>query len=202
MESFFHKNKEVAFSSVTGIVLGGQEKRSETHVSSSGGGGYVGKNGGHVSAAQVHSTVTTKHEFWIELEDGTEKAVQLSGCDIPLKEGHKITLVSVNKSKRNREFYTFLVNHNTKSSNVIMSGEFINAVFSIAPVRRVISFILIMVAGFGTTIYTDEAWLGILVGIGAYVALMGYYGHKEHSMNQLIDAYLERLSTEIIKSGG
>jgi hypothetical protein len=26
----------------------------------------------------------------LKLEDGTEKPIQLSGCDIPLKEGHKI----------------------------------------------------------------------------------------------------------------
>jgi hypothetical protein len=61
MKSFNYKNKELTFSCITGVVQGGQEKRSETHVSSSGGGGYVGKHGGHVGAPEVRSTVTTKH---------------------------------------------------------------------------------------------------------------------------------------------
>ena len=61
MESFKHKDKEVEFYTITGEVLS-QQKSSETHVTSSGGGGYIGKQGGHISAPQIKTTVINKHE--------------------------------------------------------------------------------------------------------------------------------------------
>ncbi|NVK25944.1 MAG: hypothetical protein HWE10_13540 [Gammaproteobacteria bacterium] len=111
MENFKHKNKDIEFWSETGEILG-QNKYSETHVSSSGGGGYVGKHGGHVSAPQVHSTTVTNHEFWIKKEDGSEKSVQLAGHDIPLREGQKITLISAGVKGKDSGYFSVLVNHN------------------------------------------------------------------------------------------
>lgn len=67
MENFKHRNKEIEFWSVTGEIMA-QNKYSETHVSSSGGGGYIGAHGGHIRAPSVHSTTVTNHEFWIKTE--------------------------------------------------------------------------------------------------------------------------------------
>jgi len=199
MESFIYKNKEVSFSSVTGIVLGGQEKRSETHVSSSGGGGYVGKHGGHVSAPTIHSSVTTKHEFWIKLEDGTEKPIQLSGCDIPLKEGHKITLVSVNKSKRNYEFYTFLVNHNSKETYDIKTGDVINATFRFANVYPFTSVFLGVLTGIGASV-VDQSWgpVGFFSFLMVVVFLITYSVNKQKEVIALINEHLAGLSKAVL----
>ena len=112
MDSFKHKNKEIEFWQVTGEVLG-QNKYSETHVSSSGGGGHVTQHGGHVSAPKVHSTTVTNHEFWIKTDDGTEESVQLSGYDIPLREGQRITLISAGVKGYDSGYFSILVNHNT-----------------------------------------------------------------------------------------
>ena len=125
MEDFQYKNKEVKFWRVTGEVLG-QNKYSKTHVSSSGGGGYVGKGGGHVSAPKVHSTTVTHHEFWIKEEDGSEKSVKLSGHDIPLREGQKITLISAGIKGKDSGFYSVLVNHNAKKHWFINSAGDLN----------------------------------------------------------------------------
>ncbi|MFQ2209979.1 hypothetical protein ACK31V_04610 [Aeromonas caviae] len=111
MENFKHRNKEIEFWSVTGEIMA-QNKFSETHVSSSGGGGYVGTHGGHISAPSVHSTTVTNHEFWIKTEDGSEESVQLAGCDIPLREGQKITLISAGVKGKGEGYYSVLVNHN------------------------------------------------------------------------------------------
>ncbi len=100
MESFKHGKKEVAFYTVTGEVLG-NDKYSETHVSSSGGGGYVGQYGGHISAPQVSSRTTTNQEIWIKTESGSEKSIQLKGYDIPMRPGHKITVISAGNKDAN-----------------------------------------------------------------------------------------------------
>lgn len=125
MENFKHKNKEIEFWSVTGEILG-QNKYSETHVSSSGGGGYVGKHGGHVSAPQVHSTTVTNHEFWIKKEDGSEKSVQLAGHDIPLREGQKITLISAGVKGKDSGYFSVLVNHNANKHWFINKADSLN----------------------------------------------------------------------------
>lgn len=125
MENFKYRNKEVEFSEVTGEVLG-QNKYSETHVSSSGGGGYVGQHGGHVSAPQVRSTAITNHEFWIKTDDGAEKSVQLSGCDIPLREGHKITLITAGLKGKKSSYHSILVNHNAKKHWFIKEAQELN----------------------------------------------------------------------------
>mgnify|MGYP000277111991 CR=1 FL=1 len=125
MENFKHRNKEIEFWSVTGEVLD-QNKYSETHVSSSGGGGYVGKHGGHVSAPSVHSTTVTNHEFWIKKEDGSEKSVQLAGHDIPLRGGQKITLISAGIKGKDSGYFSVLVNHNANQHWFINKASSLN----------------------------------------------------------------------------
>ncbi|MBO0399812.1 hypothetical protein ACK36F_07690 [Aeromonas veronii] len=129
MEDFTHCGKEVEFWQVTGEVLG-SNKYSETHVSvsSSGGGGYVGPNGGHVSAPSVHSTSSTitNHEFWIKTEDGLEKDIKLRGVDVPLRPGQKITLISAKRKGADNGWYSILVNHSAGKHWFINSAEELN----------------------------------------------------------------------------
>ena len=201
MKSLFHKNTEIAFSSVTGTVLDGQEKRSETHISSSGGGGYVGQSGGRVSAPTIHSSVTTKHEFWIELENGTEKAIQLSGCDIPLKTGHKITLVSVDKSKKSEKFYTFLVNHNTKETYEMVLGDQINDLYRLDQSSlpdKLIPFILSWTC-LGLIVLTSL--FGALVGSIGIVVMIAVLMKKKKRMENLINQHLLELSEVVLEKG-
>ncbi|MDI1299550.1 hypothetical protein [Methylotenera sp.] len=120
MENFtWHDGKTFEFWTKTGEVLS-TNKVSETHVSSSGGGGHVDPQyGGHVAAAQVSSTVTINHEFWIKEEDGTERAVQLYDNDIPLKVGQKITLIAGKLLGAEKGYYVVLYNHNAKKHWII-----------------------------------------------------------------------------------
>ncbi|WP_165313155.1 hypothetical protein [Vibrio ziniensis] len=130
MENFKHRNKEIKFWSVTGEILG-QNKYSETHVSSSGGGGYVGQHGGHVSAPTVHSTTVTNHEFWIKKEDGSEKSIQLAGHDIPLREGQKITLISAGIKGKDSGYFSVLVNHNANQHWFVNKADSLNKLLKI-----------------------------------------------------------------------
>lgn len=60
---------------------------SETRVSSSGGGGYVGKHGGHVAAPTVTSHVTHHREFFLQ-DEGQEKAFHLQDVKFAARPGH------------------------------------------------------------------------------------------------------------------
>lgn len=113
MEDFSFGRKQIKFWQETGEVIGNQ-KYSETYVSSSGGGGYVGNAGGYVNAPSVSSTAVTNHDFWIRTEEGEEKAIQLKHVDVPLRVGQKITLIAVAEKKSDEGWFTVLVNHNAK----------------------------------------------------------------------------------------
>lgn len=133
MKLFSHRGKHVEFWTITGEVLG-SDKYSETHVTSSGGGGhvsgYVGPNGGTVSGRvdtpMVSSRSVTNHDFWIKTDNGQEKDIQLRGVDIPLRVGQKITLVSAGLKGRNKRWYAMLVNHNAGKRWIINRPEELN----------------------------------------------------------------------------
>jgi hypothetical protein len=124
MESFKYRKKEIVFYKVAGEVLG-NDKYSETHVSSSGGGGYVGQYGGHVSAPQVSSITTTNQEIWIKTESGSEESIQLKGYDIPMRSGHKISVILAG-NKDAGSYYTVIVNHSTGKHWLLHNADGLN----------------------------------------------------------------------------
>ena len=122
LESFKHNNKEIVFWEITGEVMS-SNKHSETQVWSSGGGGYVGPQGGQVAAPTVQSRAITNHEFWLKTTDGKEKSIQLSDVDIPLREGQKITLICASEKGVDSGKYAVLINHNAEKHWYIRSCD-------------------------------------------------------------------------------
>jgi hypothetical protein len=122
LDSFKAGKEDIRFWSFTGEVIS-QNKYSETHVWSSGGGGHLGPRGGHVAAAQTHSSVTTKQEFWLKLDDGTEKSVQLGGYDIPLRESQKISILMAQTETSESAYYAALINHTSSKTHTILSAD-------------------------------------------------------------------------------
>ena len=89
MEPFVYGGKEVQFFSITGRIAG-SSKSTETHVS--GGGSYV--SGGQTRVRPVTTTVVNKQEFFIQLDDGREVPYQLSHSNIPVRDGHIVSMIS------------------------------------------------------------------------------------------------------------
>ncbi len=204
MESFKHKNKEIVFWSKTGEVIS-QNKYSETHVSSSGGGGSVGPNGGYVSAPTVHSRIVTKHEFWIRKEDGSEESIQLSNCDVPLREGHKITLILAGYKGGNHGYYTVLVNHSANKHWFLENAASLNNrllkidVLSAKSFQTV--FVLFIIAiGIGTLIKSPEvtSFLFLLVFGYAMYRLMNRL-NRVPKMTKDLNRHLESLAQAVYK---
>jgi len=117
--------KPIKFERVSGTVLD-HERNSETHVSSYGGGGYVGSYGGHVSAAQVESHVTTTDDFWIEDEHGNETHITLINKNVPLRVGQKISIYNMSWSGATTGGRILLINHSDGNIYKLMDSSAID----------------------------------------------------------------------------
>ncbi|MBI3285315.1 MAG: hypothetical protein HYZ65_10780 [Burkholderiales bacterium] len=206
MENFSHRNKVVQFWHVTGEVIG-SNKYSETHVSSSGGGGYVGKHGGHVSAPQIHSTVVTNHEFWIKTPDGKEKDIKLAGVNIPLRVGQKITLISVGRKAAGSGWYAILVNHSAGKHWFINSVNDLNKLLKLelatgksilfaALIVACIAWVTAPNAGFGRN--WDHASWGLAFGTaGVFIVYRLILKMTRVSkLRKSLGSYLEKMAQE------
>lgn len=173
MQEFKHRGKTIEFKSLTGVVLE-SDKRSETKISASGGGGHIGPNGGSISNVSISSSTTTLHEFWIRTEDGSERDVQLKGVDIPLRAGQKITLISAGKKGDTKTWYATLINHNANKRWSVHTSDELNKfmkleVFSYLPLALAIPIYLI------TIIVTNSESAGRWAAGGF---LVYWYGNK------------------------
>lgn len=91
---------KVVFQISTGQVAG-SAKRSETHTSGGGGGGYIGTNAfgdvhGHISSVSISSYSVEKLEFWLKCAGEPDQPVSLtapSGRMIPVMDGQTVTLI-------------------------------------------------------------------------------------------------------------
>jgi hypothetical protein len=201
MEDFSHRGKNVKFWSVTGEVIG-TNKYSETHVSSSGGGGYVGQYGGHVSAPTIHSSTITNHEFWIKTEDGYEKDIKLRGVDIPLRAGQKITLISAGMKGEDTGWHCIFINHSAGKHWFINNEKGLNRKLELEVVtgKSVIFAIIIFVAMAWVSLTVTEDADSLLLAFvitGIFIAyrifVKCFYTSK---LNKSLKAYLEKLAQE------
>lgn len=97
-----------------------RQRWSETHISSSGGGGYLDKGSGVVRAAQVHSHVEDRAEYWVRLDDGIEVDLQVSG-DLRCRPGQQLTLISAIPKGIERGPFLLAYNHQTREFSQIHS---------------------------------------------------------------------------------
>ncbi len=99
-ETFSFEDKKIEFDEITGTVLN-QNKFSETHISS---------RGNVNSVTSVSSNVLTRHEVWLKNEHGQEASVDLSGSDVPIRDGQNITVLHL-KTESQGAAPLLLVNH-------------------------------------------------------------------------------------------
>lgn len=98
--------------SVTAEVVTDPNIWSETHVHSTGGGGFVHPTyGGHVSAPQVHSTVKERQSYFVKTEQGKE--IELRDA-VTARKGHNIRMIY---GKREQEETRMVATENDTTSN-------------------------------------------------------------------------------------
>ena len=110
VSDFMWRDRALQSWTTSGTVLS-TEKRTETHIHSTPGHLSQGPHFTSYTSGSVSSSNTVKHEFWIRLDDGVEQAIKLSGRDIPLREGQRITLMSVKSNTAKTGILAGVVNH-------------------------------------------------------------------------------------------
>lgn len=203
LEDFQAGNTTLKFSVATGIVMD-NKKWSETHVSGGGGGrGTVIAGQVNMPRVEITSRTSTQQEFWIR-EDGTgqELPFRLSGADVPLRSGQRISVVSVSAMRsgeavgQGRSINVLLVNHDAGHLSKLMRSEAI-----------MYSFVL------NSTVF---AYLGVTAVaaalVGAYSLLVGsgvwfvpcavvvalYVGqHRKFRAHKALSVHLEELGQAV-----
>lgn len=195
MENFKWDDKEFEFAKLTGEVFS-NNKFSETHVSSSGGGGHVDPQyGGHVAAAQVSSTVTTVHEFWIKDDKGEEHPVNLRGHDIPLALGQKITLISSGLVGAPQHHYVLIYNHNAKKYWALQKAIGLHAAYSEQSVMKFLIKILIAIAIYIILLNITGGYVTWAMHIWLVYYCIRFYMHR-NKMEKALDAHIEKIAQD------
>jgi len=139
-EGFRHFHHELRFFALTGQVLDTQ-KRANTHLSAShshsaSNGGYIyggyGSMGGNAhSSMRISSYVTTEHEFWIRLGDGSEACFGFADSSIQMRTGQWLTMVFVRPVESTDGLLCAIYNHASKSYQGVMPPTAINSRFGL-----------------------------------------------------------------------
>lgn len=107
MQPFEYKGRRIEFRPVAGHVTG-SHKHAETHVYGGGGGGSQGNS----APVTISSSTVTKQEFFLKRVDNQpEIAIQLSGLDIPIRDGQAVTMVLGELEGKGEGYWIRLVNH-------------------------------------------------------------------------------------------
>ncbi len=83
----------VSFGGFTGRTRG-VRRWSDSYVHAASTGGQMIGSAYSQNAMQVHTMVTHKMEFFVTDDTGRQHPVQVSGCDIPLADGQRVTVVT------------------------------------------------------------------------------------------------------------
>ncbi|WP_278402067.1 hypothetical protein [Stutzerimonas kunmingensis] len=139
-EGFRHFHHELRFFALTGQVLDTQ-KRANTHLSAShshsaSNGGYIyggyGSMGGNAhSSMRISSYVTTEHEFWIRLGDGSEACFGFADSSIQMRTGQWLTMVFVRPMESTDGLLCAIYNHASNSYQGVMPPTAINSRFGL-----------------------------------------------------------------------
>ncbi|MFU2328929.1 hypothetical protein [Pseudomonas sp. NFX98] len=189
MHTFTHGDKTIAFTVLSGEVVG-SEKLSETRVTTTG--GPVSGNSGEEKPLRVSSVSIINHEFWIKTADGIEHDVKLRGVDIPLRTGQQISLISALKKDGN-PLHVLLHNHTAAKRWELRDGKMLGTELELWPFnwKTLLIVLGLCVAGFAT------AGLGLLAA-AAYLCYALYQGSQRKKMLASdLDAYLEKLKNEV-----
>ena len=181
------RERRFTFRQVAGEVIGNR-KWSETHVTSSGGGGFVGAYGGVITAPSIQSRTVTRSEIWIRDEAGQERPLQLAGLDIPVREGHRIAVVwAVPDGKDSGEIV--LICNQTSGQSIANHKAMVGMSTRAGCLGQAIGLVAILSLVF-TLMAANPIAAAICIASGYYVSTIW----KKHKADMdLIRAHIDRL---------
>jgi hypothetical protein len=127
----------------TGVVME-LRTRTETRVTSSGGGGAIYQATGFVSGTRVSSHVTHHVELFVRDSDGNERSVRLTNVDLPVRNGSRVSTVLGIYEGHNHGYSVGIYNHDTRVWTPFDDGG-----RRLAPEPPVVKPLLLGAGGFG-----------------------------------------------------
>ena len=91
------------------------EKQLTTHVSGSGGGGYINNGYGSISNITINSQTVANDYLTLECVDGTTKSIKLINFDLITNSSDSLILISMKDKISNEIEYVAVYNDNNKS---------------------------------------------------------------------------------------
>lgn len=184
----------IEFQAFSGEVIT-DRKWSETHVHSSGGGGYLGSHGGYIRPPSISSTVVTRSQFWLRDNAGREISVSGSDLDFEVRPGHRVTAVCGYTEASERGTYVFLLNHDTGLHVRLRSG-IVSLIRALPKERKgclmavaALGAILLISAVFGSA----ALWLIPVAGVG-YLFKEGSRMKAEYGA---FDAHIQQIGARL-----
>ena len=190
MHTFTHGDKTIAFTVLSGEVVG-SEKLSETRVTTTG--GPANGNSGEEKPLRVSSVSIINHEFWIKTADGIEHDVKLRGVDIPLRAGQQISLFSALRKDGKAPVHAVLQNHSAAKRWVVRDGEALNKELGLVDFKWSslwIALLLMVVLSFASP----------ALGLFAVMAYIGYQCYRASQRKKRLvselNTFLDKLSPQ------
>ena len=119
---------------ISGTVISNHIK-SETHVTSSGGGGYVSDTGpSYIRAPSIHSYNSHEQEMWLLLANGEQKNIRLHETDLPAIAGQRVSFILAGRPDRDMGYYMRFVNHDARKWWSIQKGAWLVDKHNLMPV--------------------------------------------------------------------
>lgn len=201
MESFRYGRKTIKLVKVVGEVRS-IEKRELTHVHSTGGGGRISGGHGYIDAPRVYSSTTTQHDFWLRLDDDTEKHFSFdTAAPLPMREGDSVVLVYIEGAAAPMLFH----NRTAGAKRILTSGYRLNEAWRFEKATG-LSLLYSIAAFFVSCVIfpvgpgaTGEANGRIAVMIAAAVFAYRVIARhmKKKAVQKSLDAYLTRVAEAI-----
>ncbi|MGY2262363.1 hypothetical protein [Pseudomonas sp. SDO55104_S430] len=189
MYEFTHGDMKVAFTVLSGEVVG-SEKLSETRVTTTGGGRNAD---GDARPVRVSSESIINHEFWIRTPDGIEHDVKLRGVDVPLREGQQVSLFSAQRKDGKAPVPVLLQNHSAAKRWLVRDAAALNMELGLVDFKWSslwIAFALLIGVGIASP------GLGFI----AFVVFIFYQCYQASKRKRLLfsdlNAFLEKLGTQ------
>lgn len=111
-EEFKYKDKIVEFHAVNGIAHG-SSKFTTTHVTSSGGGGYIGPTTGFIDPVKIQSHNVIHGNFWIVPDGANEVQIQFDGHNLSVRDGQNVTALFASRSDSEKLILSSIYNNST-----------------------------------------------------------------------------------------
>lgn len=186
--------KEFSFTSYSGTVIG-EKRLSETHVTTTGGGGTIRNGKGKVSAPTVHSKVVTNQDIWLRGDAGNERVLRLKGCDIPILENQRISVVLFQYDGDSNEILLF--NHNTKTWHNLHSQENYVTRYGLPVPFLGLTIAPAIITGLPFLFGTGSFIVGLIVCAVVYFFLDGKQAPVKRGYKEQYEAALQTMINEI-----